>query len=186
MTQNRNPRLRGDPPPLRGPLSPAGPPPSGGPPPQNGPLPPAGPPPSRGPLPQSGPLPPDDEPDEAEYDEFWDDLDEPPEASLPLTARLRRLPPFLVILSVASVVSVAFLALSVMQRSIEIPVLIAAAVVTGIVFATDAVALGRGTYGAAEDGRSGRSLLLALVGGVAAVIAGLSFGAAVVMLFLYL
>jgi hypothetical protein len=76
--------------------------------------------------------------------------------------------------------------LSVMQRSIEISVLIAAAVVTGIVFATDAVALGRGTYGAAEDGRSGRSLLLALVGGVAAVIAGLSFGAAVVMLFLYL
>ena len=174
MTQNRNPRLRGDPPPLRGPLPPVGPPPSRGPLPESG------------PLPQSGPLPPDDEPDEAEYDEFWDDLDEPREASLPLTARLRRLPPFLVILSVASVVSVAFLALSVMQRSIEIPVLIAAAVVTGIVFATDAVALGRGTYGAAEDGRSGRSLLLALVGGVAAVIAGLSFGAAVVMLFLYL
>jgi uncharacterized membrane protein YbhN (UPF0104 family) len=137
-----------------------------------------------GPLPPRGPLPPDDEPEESEYDEFWDDFDEAPAARQPLMARLRRLPPFVVLLSAASFVSVAFLALSVTQRSIEIPVLIAAAVVTGIVFAADTVALGRGTYLAGDDGQGGRALLLALAGGAAAVIAGLSFGAAAVMVFL--
>jgi hypothetical protein len=148
--------------------------------------PPSAPPPSAPPPsapPPSAPPPPDDESDE-EYDEFWDTFDEAPDAPLPLMARLRRLPPFVVLLSVASLASVAFLAVSVTRRSIEIPVLIAAAVVTGILFASDTVVLARSTYIAGGDGRGGRALLLALAGGVAAVIAGLSFGWAAVMVLL--
>jgi hypothetical protein len=147
------------------------------------PTPQAAPPPSAPSLPVSAPPPPDDESDE-EYDEFWDTFDEAPDAPLPLMARLRRLPPFVVLLSVASLASVAFLAVSVTRRSIEIPVLIAAAVVTGILFASDTVVLARSTYIAGGDGRGGLALLLALAGGVAAVVAGLSFGWAAVMVLL--
>jgi hypothetical protein len=124
--------------------------------------------------------------DESQYDEFWDTLDEAPPARQTLMARLRRLPPFVVLFSAASVVSVAFLALSLASRSIEFPVLIAAAVVTGIVFAADTAAFARVAYLAGEDGRSGRALLLALAGGTAAVLAGLSFGWAAVMVLLSL
>jgi hypothetical protein len=98
--------------------------------------------------------------------------------------RLRRLPPFVVLFSAASFVSVAFLAVSLTRRSVEFPVLIAAAVVAGIVFAADAAALARITYLAGEDGRSGRALLLALAGGAAAVMAGLSFAWAAIMVLL--
>ncbi len=164
MTQEPDPRLRGGQPALRRPLPPRVPTPQAAPPP-------------------SAPPPLDDESDE-EYDEFWDTFDEAPDAPLPLMARLRRLPPFVVLLSVASLASVAFLAVSVTRRSIEIPVLIAAAVVTGILFASDTVVLARSTYIAGGDGRGGRALLLALAGGVAAVVAGLSFGWAAVMVLL--
>ena len=136
--------------------------------------------------PVAPPLPPQAVVDESQYDEFWDTLDEAPPARQTLMARLRRLPPFVVLFSAASVVSVAFLALSLTSRSIEFPVLIAAAVVTGIVFAADTAAFARVAYLAGEDGRSGRALVLALAGGTAAVLAGLSFGWAAVMVLLSL
>jgi hypothetical protein len=156
--------------------------------PPRGPQPPPGPFPPNVPLPRSAPLPPSQPApaEDFEYDEFWDTLDQPSIARQTLMARLRRLPPFVVLFSAASVVSVAFLALSLASRSVEFPVLIAAAVVTGIVFAADTAALARIAYLAAEDGRSGRALLLALVGGTAAVMAGLSFGWAAVMVLLSL
>jgi hypothetical protein len=153
MTKNRDPRLHGAPLPPGASLAPG------------------------------AQTPPGDGPDASEYDEFWDTLDDEPAARRPLMSRLRRLPPTVVLLSAASFVSVAILALSMTVRDLQLPALVAAAVVTGIVFSADTAALARSTYRAGGDGRSGRALLLALVGGVAAIIAGLSFGwAAVIVL----
>ena len=154
------------------------------------PLPPAAPLPPGLPLPPGTQLPPgapplpDDAFDEEADDEFEDEFDEAPAAQLSLRARLRRLPPFAVLLSAASVVSLAFLALTLSSRSVAIPVVAASLVVTGIVFAADTVVLGVGTYRAGEDGSSGRALLLALAGGMSALIAGVSFGGALVMVLL--
>ena len=121
--------------------------------------------------------------DESQYDEFWDKFEEAP-LRQSFTARLRRLPPFVVLFSAASFAAVAFLGLSVLSRNVDLHVLTAAAVVAGIVFVADTAAFARIAYLAGEDGRSGRALILALAGGAAAVMAGLSFGWAAVMLLL--
>jgi hypothetical protein len=121
--------------------------------------------------------------DRSEYDDFWDTFEEVP-VRQSFTARLRRLPPFVVLFTAASVAAVAFLGLSLLSRNIDFHVLTAAAMVAGIVFAADTAAFGRIAYLAGQDGRSGRSLILALAGGAAAVMAGLSFGWAAVMLLL--
>ena len=121
--------------------------------------------------------------DQSEYDEFWDTFEEAP-VRQSFTARLRRLPPFVVLFSVASFAAVAFLGLSLLSRNVDLHVLTAAAVVAGIVFVADTAAFARIAYLAGEDGRSGGALILALAGGAAAVMAGLSFGWAAVMLLL--
>jgi hypothetical protein len=121
--------------------------------------------------------------DESQYDEFWDTFEEAP-ARQSFTARLRRLPPFVVLFSAASFVAVAFLGLSLLSRNIDFHVLTAAAIVAGLVFVADTAAFGRIAYLAGEEGRSGRALILALAGGAAAVMAGLSFGWAAVTFFL--
>jgi hypothetical protein len=121
--------------------------------------------------------------DESQYDEFWDTFEEAP-ARQSFTATLRRLPPFVVLFSAASFVAVAFLGLSLLSRNIDFHVLTAAAIVAGIVFVADTAAFGRIAYLAGVDGRSGRALILALAGGAAAVMAGLSLGWAAVMLLL--
>ena len=136
-----------------------------------------------GPVRPGAPLnPPDDA--EEDYDEFWDTFDEAPTVRQPIMARLRRLPPFVVLFSAASVVSLAFLGLSLTSRSVDFPVLTAAAIVSGIVFAADTAAFARVAYLAGDDGRSGRALLLAVAGCTAAVMSGLSFGWAAVMVLL--
>jgi len=137
---------------------------------------------------QSGaPLPPDDEFDDADdglmEDEF-DELDEAPAPARPLMARLRRLSPAAVLLSAASVVSLLFLALNLTILTVQLPVLAASCVFTGIMFAADAVILARGTWHATIAGETGRALLLTLAFGALSVIAGLSFGGAVVMVLL--
>ncbi len=121
--------------------------------------------------------------DESEYDEFWDAFEEAP-VRPSLGARLRRLPPFVVLFSAASFVAVAFLGISLLGNNLDFHVLTAAAVVSGLVFVADTAAFGRIAYLAGADGRSGRALILALAGGAAAVMAGLSLGWAAVMLLL--
>jgi hypothetical protein len=133
------------------------------------------------------PLPPDAEFDDADdglmEDEF-DEFDEAPAPARPLMTRLRRLSPAAVLLSAASVVSLLFLALNLTILSVQLPVLAASCVFTGIMFAADAVILARGTWRATIVGETGRALLLTLAFGVLTVIAGLSFAGAVVMVLL--
>lgn len=90
--------------------------------------------------------------------------------------------PTRVMLVVAVVGSIAFLGYALTVReSTQIPLLAAGLAVLGLVFGALAVSGVIATYQAASDGRSVRAMLLAIAGGVAAVIALLCLGAAVLL-----
>jgi hypothetical protein len=57
-----------------------------------------------------------------------------------------------------------------------------AAVVTGLIFGADSVISSVGMYRAGHDGEGGRAVLLALVGGVSAVICAGAFAGMAVMI----
>ncbi len=87
-----------------------------------------------------------------------------------------------IILTIAVVGSVAFLAYALTLRDVsQVPLLSAGFGVLGIVFAALTVAGGVATYQAGRDGRSGRALALAILSGVAALISSGSFAAAVIL-----
>src|SRR2546430_1395379 len=95
---------------------------------------------------------------------------------------LFRITPTRATLAVALVGSVAFLAYAVTVRDpTQIPMLSSGAAVLGIVFAALALAGAIGTYRAGREGAGGRAFGLALLGGVAAVIAFGCFSGAVIL-----
>ena len=102
---------------------------------------------------------------DADYD---DDLE------LTFVDRLRRLSPALVILTVGAIGSLLFLLRAVTSHTTPVAVLLSAGVVTGLIFGVIAVASSVGTWTASQDGRPGRALVLAFVGGFAYLVA---FGA---------
>jgi hypothetical protein len=112
------------------------------------------------------------------------DSDEESEEDVPLTTadRLRRLSPAPVILTAGSIGSLAFLALAVTSHTTPLPVLMSAAVVTGLIFGVDAAIASVSTWRSGQDGDSGRALLLAVVGGVAALVAAGAFAGTLVMI----
>ena len=73
-----------------------------------------------------------------------------------------------IVLVIAVVGSLVFLALAIVARNI--PLLASAAAVVGIVFVALAAVGGRGTWRAATDGRNRRALGLAVGGGLAAIL----------------
>jgi hypothetical protein len=95
---------------------------------------------------------------------------------LPLTFvdRLRRLSPALAILTVGATGSLLFLLRAVTSHTTPVAVLLSAGVVTGLIFVVIAVTSSVGTWRASQDGRVGRALALALVGGFGYLVA---FGA---------
>ena len=103
------------------------------------------------------------------------------EQKLSLFQELRRMPPGAIILAIAAVGSAGFLIAQVLSHTSPIPVLTSAGVITGLIYSVLTIAAGVASYRAAGDGLAGRSLLLALVGGTAAIIACGSFAGAVVL-----
>jgi hypothetical protein len=167
--------------------------------------PPATPPPAATPVPYARPAPtarPSPYPDDAyagqtvEDEEFVDDTfeddsfadDEPeaasPEAAvpkMPLSERLKRTPPALVILTLAAIGSTGFLFLELASRTAPISVLSSASVVTGMVYLIVTVVSGVYTYRAGLEGRTRLAFLLAFIGGTAAIIAAVSFAGALLL-----
>jgi hypothetical protein len=95
----------------------------------------------------------------------------------------RRISPGVIFLVVAIVGSIAYMAYTVTVRDTsQIPLLASGAVVLAIVFAALAAYCLRSTWRAGMDARGGRSLLVALVGGAAAIAAA-GFAAGAIILF---
>jgi hypothetical protein len=104
---------------------------------------------------------------------------EPPR--LPLSERLRRTPPALVILALAAIGSSGFLAFELASRTAPIAVLSSASVVAGLCYVAISTVCSIATYRAATDGRTRQAFLLALIGGGAAIVAAAAFAGALVL-----
>ena len=88
------------------------------------------------------------------------------------SAGRRRISPGLVFLAIALVGSIAYVAVRVTVRDAsQIPLLASGAVVLALVFGALAVYCLRATWRAGAEGRGGRAMLIALVGGGAAIAA---------------
>ena len=121
--------------------------------------------------------------EEADDEEPFED-EEPEKAVRPrlsLSERLKRTPPALVILTIAAVGSWGFLAWQLASRTAPISVLTSSAVVTGLVYVAVTIVCTVATYRAGSEGRTGRAFLLAFIGGIAAIVAALSFASALVL-----
>ena len=95
----------------------------------------------------------------------------------------RRISPGVIFLVVAIVGSIAYMAYTVTVRDTsQIPLLASGAVVLAVVFAALAAYSLRAVLRAGSDGRDGRALVLALVGGGAAMAAA-GFAAGAIILF---
>jgi hypothetical protein len=116
----------------------------------------------------------DEQPEDAEPDEA-------PQPRLSLAERLRRTPPALVILAVAAFGSTGFLFYELASRTAPIAVLSSAAFVTGLCYVAITVVCAVATYRSTSDGRTWWALLLAFVGGTAAIIAAMSFAGGLVL-----
>ena len=97
----------------------------------------------------------------------------------------RRVSPGVVILGLALVGSVAFLAYAIQVRDpSQIPLFASGSVVLGLVFGALAVYSLRATWRAGIAERNGRAVALGLLGGVAAMISAGCFALAIVMFML--
>ena len=122
----------------------------------------------------------------ADLDPQFDDLDEREDEEyedLPqtLTDRIRGLKPAPVILGLASIGSVVFLLRAMTSHTTPVPVLLSAGVVAALVFGIDAGAAAVAVFRSGKEGRTGRALLLALIGGFAALFGAGAFSGVLVM-----
>jgi len=128
--------------------------------------------------------------DSAEADADFDDADfddadfDDVEPRRTFAERLRRISPALVMLSILSLGSLAFLAFAMTSHTTPVPVLLSSAVVTGLAFTVDAVVSSYMTYRAGKNGDAGKALALAVVGGIAAVIAAGAFAGTLILVLL--
>ena len=121
-------------------------------------------------------------------DEDWQESaryrDEPPRRGVYLGPL--RLTPTLVVLVIALIGSLAYLAFALTVRDTgQIPMLVSGAVVLGVVFIALAVAGAVRTYQAGVEGRGGRAVGLAIGGGVAAMIGFVCFALAIIGALVY-
>ncbi len=101
------------------------------------------------------------------------------------TAAGRRISPGVVLLGVALIGSVVFLAYTITVRDAsQIPLFASGAVVLGLVFGALAIYSLRATWRAGIAERNGRAVALGLLGGVAAMISAGCFALAIVMFML--
>jgi hypothetical protein len=91
-----------------------------------------------------------------------------------------------VMLTIAVVGPIVFLAYAITVRDpTQIPLLVAGLAVLGLVFVTLATIGAVSTFRAASDGRGGRSFVLAILGGIAGIVALGCFGAAFILALAY-
>jgi hypothetical protein len=113
-------------------------------------------------------------PDEPERS-LWERLD--------LMNRLKGLPPGVVILTLAAILSSAFLVVQMVSRTASVQLLTSAALVCGMVYVVVAIACLVAVLRLRDEERLGLSLLIAFIGGCAAFVAsGAFFGALVLFL----
>lgn len=122
----------------------------------------------------------------ADLDPQIDDLDQDEDEEyedLPptLTDRIRGLKPAPVILGVASIGSVVFLLRAMTSHTTPVPVLLSAGVVAALVFGIDAGVAAVAVFRSGQEGRTGRALLLALLGGFSALVGAGAFSGVLVM-----
>ena len=79
---------------------------------------------------------------------------------------------------------IVFLAFAITSHTTPVPVLLSSAVVTGLAFAVDAVVASFMTWHAGQDGEARKALLLAVVGGMSAVIAAGAFAGTLILVLL--
>jgi hypothetical protein len=91
-----------------------------------------------------------------------------------------------VMLSVAVIGPIAFLGYAITVRDpTQIPLLVAGLAVLGLVFVALATIGAISTFRAAADGRGGRSFVLAMLGGLAGIVAFGCFGGAIILALAY-
>jgi hypothetical protein len=104
------------------------------------------------------------------------------QAAPPPSKKRRRISPGLVFLGIAVIGSVAFMGYAITVREAsQIPLLAAGAVVLGIAFAALALYCLSAVLRAGRDGRGGRAILIALVGGGAAIATAACFSGAIIL-----
>jgi hypothetical protein len=103
------------------------------------------------------------------------------ELHLTLAERIRRLQPAPVILTIGSVGALVFLARAMTSHTTPVPVLLSAGVVSCLVFGVDAGVASIGTWRASRDGLTRRALLLAALGGFAALISAGAFAGVLIL-----
>jgi hypothetical protein len=101
---------------------------------------------------------------EAPYSEYEDDLDRDD-----LDRPRRRLNPTALVLAIAVLAALAFLGYSTATR--DVPLMTSAAVVLGLVLIVVALTGAVSTVRAGSEGRAGRAFLLAILGGLAGMLA---------------
>jgi hypothetical protein len=100
----------------------------------------------------------------------------------PAARSRRRVSPGLIFLGVALAASVAFVLYAITVRDAsQIPLLASGAVVLAVAFAALTVYCFGATLEAGRNGRGGRSILIALVGGLAAMAAAGALAAAIIL-----
>jgi hypothetical protein len=118
-----------------------------------------------------------------QFDELGQGEDEDSEDLPPtLTDRIRGLKPAPVILGIGSIGSIAFLLRAMTSHTTPVPVLLSAGVVAALVFGIDAGAAAVAVFRSGREGRTGRALLLALLGGFAALFGAGAFSGVLIML----
>jgi hypothetical protein len=95
--------------------------------------------------------------------------------------RIKHTPPALVILTLAAIGSTGFLGFELSTRTAPIAVLSSASVVTGLCYVIVAGVCAFFTYRAGSEGLTRRAFVLAFIGGMAAIIAAMSFAGALVL-----
>jgi hypothetical protein len=96
--------------------------------------------------------------------------------------RIRRLPPAITLLTLASMGSIVFMMIAVTGHTTPVAVLLSAGVITGLIFATDAALAGHACWSAAVDGQAGRATLLAGVSFVFMLVCAGNLAAVTIMI----
>ena len=105
----------------------------------------------------------------------------PPPPGVPLTERLKRIPPVVAILTVAAVLSLGFLLYEIASRTASVALLSSAGLVCGLVYVAVTIGCSAATWQLGHEGRLGMALLVAFIGGCAAFVAAASFAGALVL-----
>jgi hypothetical protein len=87
-----------------------------------------------------------------------------------------------VLLTIGSLGSLFFLLRAVTSHTTPVAVLLSAGVVTGLIFGVDSAIASIATYRATQIGATGRAVVLAMVGGIAAVVCAAALAGVLVMI----